>query len=415
MESSAASLLPFQFGPLQGVRILSTGTIIAQPFAAEMAAETGAEVIIAERPGTGDAVWRNLEFPIKGDNGVTVAAAWVQDRRNTFHITLDFSTPEGKDLFLKLIPHMDIWMESSIPGAYARFGLDDETVLKINPRLVITHVSGYGQEGHPDYLNRASYDFIGQAFGGMMNLTGFPDPEPPVRAVPWTGDYITALFCLWSSLAAYIHAQRTGKGQVIDLAQYEAVHHLMAGTMVAYYETGLVRERSGNKAGIVQPYDVFQASDGWVIIAAVGSVFDRVCNVLELDPADERWRRAYTDTESLEGIEFDAILRGWVLERTVNQVVEQMNSARVGCCSIMTPRDIANDPHYEMRNVHVEWEDVQLGKTVKGNGVTPKFSLTPGQIWRGSVPLGYDNKLVYSGLLGLESSELERLQRQGAI
>ncbi len=113
-----------------------------------------------------------------------------------------------------------------------------------NPSIVICHVSGFGQDGDPEYVGRASYDFTAQAFGGMMNLMGNPDPDPPSRAVPWTADYITALFCLWSSLAAYIHAQKTGQGQVIDLAQYEAVHRILAGTMVAYHELGMVRERA---------------------------------------------------------------------------------------------------------------------------------------------------------------------------
>ena len=414
MESNAPSLLPKQFGPLQGVRIISSGTIIAQPYAAELAAEMGAEIIQIERPVVGD-IWRSVEFPIEGADGTSVAAGWVQDRRNNFHITLDLGTPKGRELFLGLIPSADIWMESSIPGTYKEWGLDDDTILKANPRIVIAHVSGYGQDGHPDYLNRASYDFIGQAFGGMMNLTGFPEPDPPVKATPWTGDYITALFCLWSSLAGYIYAQRTGKGQVIDLAQYEAVHHVLAGTMVAYYELGIVRERFGNRAGLFQPYDAFRASDGWVNIAAVGTVFDRVCRVLGLDPNEEKWQTARTQVESIEGIEFDAIIRGWVEERTVKEVVDAMNAAQVGSCPIMTPKDMAADPHYQMRGVHIEWEDIGLGKKVKGNGITPKFSLTPGEVWRGSVPLGYDNELVYGRLLGLESSELIQLQEQGVI
>ena len=144
----------------------------------------GAEVIQIERPGTGDAVWRNLEFQINGDDGSSVAAGWVQHRRNTMHSTLDLGTAKGKEIFLKLIPLVDIWMESSIPGTFSEWGLDDEAILKINPSIVITHVSGYGQDGDPDYLDRASYDFIGQGFGGMMNLIGFPDPNPPIRAVP---------------------------------------------------------------------------------------------------------------------------------------------------------------------------------------------------------------------------------------
>ena len=415
MESTRSSLLPHQFGPLQGVRIISSGTIIAQPFAAAMAAEMGAEVIQIERPGSGDAVWRDLEFPVQGDNGASVAAGWLQMRRNSLHVTLDLSTPRGKEMFLNLVSQADIWMESSIPGTYNAWGLDDETVLKVNPRLVITHVSGFGQYGHPDYLERASYDFIGQAFGGLMNLTGFPAPEPPVRAAPWTGDFITALFCLWSSLAGYIHAQRTGQGQSIDLAQYEAVHHILAGTMVAFYENGLVRERTGNAAGLIQPYDSFQASDGWVVIAAVGTTYDRVCRVLGLDPTEDKWRTAYTEVQSPEGIEFNAILRGWVAERTVKEVVDTMNAAQVGCSYIMTPKDMAEDPHYEQRNVHIEWEDPQLGRKIKGVGITPKFSETPGEIWRGSVALGHDNELVFDRLLGLSGPDLAQLKEQGVI
>ncbi len=414
MESGSA-LLPHQFGPLQGIRIISSGTIIAQPFAAALAAEMGAEVVQVERPGVGDAVWRNIEFPIQGDNGRAVAAGWVQDRRNTFHVTLDLSTSQGKDMFLGLLTQADIWMESSIPGTYTGWGLDDATILAANPGLVITHVSGYGQGGHPDYLGRASYDFIGQGFGGLMNLTGFPEPDPPVRAAPWTGDYITALYCLWSTLAGYINTQRTGKGQVIDLAQYEAIHRILAGTMVAYYELGLNRERSGNAGGIIQPYDTYQAADGWVNIAALGGPFNRICEVLGLDPSDEKWQSASHTPDTPQWYEFDAIMRGWVEERTVQEVVATLNAAQVGCSIIMTPRDMAEDPHYEARNVHIEWEDVGLGKTVKGTGVFPKFSDTPGQVWRGSVPLGHDNDLVFQRLLGLSQTEITQLREQGVI
>ncbi len=414
MRTRAEALIPEQFGPLQGVRILSSGTLIAQPVAAALAAEMGAEVIQIERPGVGD-VWRGIEFPVEAKDGARVASGWIQDRRNTFYTTLDLSLPEGRELFLRLIPQVDIWMESSKAGSYDKWGLDDETVLQANPSLVITHVSGYGQDGHPDYVNRASYDFIAQAFGGMMNLAGFPDPEPPVRAVPLTADYITALFCLWSSLAAYIHAQRTGQGQVIDLAQYESVHRILCGTMVAYYELGIVRERSGNRAGLAQPYDVYQANDGWVVIAAIGTVYNRVCQVLGLDPSEEKWQTAQLNIGTVEGIEFDAILRAWVEERPVDEVVEIMNAAQVACCPILNAEQMAQDPHYQMRGVHTEWEDLQLGRKVKGIGVVPKFSETPGKIWRGSTPLGHDNESVYRHFLGMESSELVQLREKGII
>jgi crotonobetainyl-CoA:carnitine CoA-transferase CaiB-like acyl-CoA transferase len=416
MELHPPSLLPQLFGPLQGVRILSTGSLIAQPYAAALAAEMGAEVIQVERPGDGDAAWRHLgrQLPAKDGTG-KVATTWIQERRNEFYITLDFSKPEGREVFLKLVKVCDIWMESSKPGSYPKWGLNDEVVLQANPKIVIAHVSGYGQNGHPDYLGRASYDMIGQAFGGLMYQTGFPDPEPPVRANPWTADYITALFCLWSSLAGYIYAQRTGKGQSIDISQFESIHHLLSGTMVEYFADGFIRGRSGNKATAFQPYDAFQAQDGWVVIGAVGSaVFSRVCPVLGLDPNEERWKIACTEVNSMEGIEFDAILRGWVAEHTVAEVVEAMNAAQVACCPIMNSKDMAGDPHYKARGIHVEWEDDQVGK-VKGIGVTPHFSVTPGKIWRGSVPIGYDNEAVYTRFAGLSREEVAQLKEQGII
>ncbi len=414
MESRALSLVPDQFGPLQGVRILSTGTVVAQPFAATLAAEMGAEVIQIERPGIGD-VTRGQGLPLGDVDGSPIGSLWAQDRRNTFYTTLDFAAPEGRDLFLRLIAGADIWMESSKAGSYSQWGLDDATVLAANPGIVITHVSGYGQTGHPDYLNRASYDPISQAFGGTMGITGSPDPEPPMTAAPLAADYTTAQVCLWSSLAAYIHAQRTGQGQVIDLAQYEAVHKVMSSSMMEYFEAGIARERRGNQSGNNQPFGTYQAKDGWVVIAAIGTVFRRVCTVLDLDPTDEHWRQARTELESIAGIEFDAILRGWLEDHTVLEVVEIMNAAQVGCSAVMTPKDIAEDPHYQAREVHTEWEDLQLGRKVKGIGIIPKFSETPGKIWRGSAALGYDNELVYNHYLGLNPSELAQLRDQGVI
>jgi crotonobetainyl-CoA:carnitine CoA-transferase CaiB-like acyl-CoA transferase len=393
------------------VKILSTGTLIAQPFAAHLAAAFGAEVIHVEHPsGTVDP-WRTLDAPVEAD-GVSVSTSFIQERRNAFYVTLDLSVPDGRALFLRLVRARDIWMESSKPGTYAKWGLSDEIVLETNPSLVITHVSGYGQSGHADYLGRASYDMIGQAFGGLMHQTGFPDPEPPVRAAPYTGDYISALFALWSSLAAYIHRLKTGQGQVIDVAQFEAVHQILAGTMVQYFTTGTLRERTGNKSPAFQPYDAFRARDGWVVLGAVGAVFDRACKVVGVDP--RTCAAAKTDVNSPAGREFDAHVRGWIGARTTEEVVRAFNAAQVPCCPVMTARDMAEDQHYRARQAHIEWEDLQIGP-VKGTGVAPKFSRTPGKIWRGSVPVGHDNDLVYRELLGLREQELADLRRRRVV
>jgi crotonobetainyl-CoA:carnitine CoA-transferase CaiB-like acyl-CoA transferase len=412
---SRKNIVPESFGPLQGVRVFSTGTLIAEPFAAGLMAEMGAEVIQTERPGDGDAGWRTLGIRLPTtDGGPPAATNWIQERRNVFCVTLDLSKPGAREIFFKLAKRAEIWMESSKPGTYAKWGLDDETVLKANPSLVITHVSGYGQTGDPDYVGRTSYDMIGQAFGGMMFQTGFPEPTPPTRAAPWTCDYISALFALWASLAGLTYARATGRGQVIDIAQFEAAHRLLGGTMLEYFERGVVRERSGNRAQAFQPYDTFRARDGWVVIGALSGPYERACEAIGLDPNDPKWQSARTNLESVEGVEFDAILRGWVNERTAAEVVRIMNDHKVPCSPIMSSREMAEDPHYIARDVHVEWDDEQVGH-VKGIGVIPKFSRTPGKVFRGTVAIGHDNERVYRGLLGLSPAEMEELRRAGVI
>ena len=410
------TLVPEAFGPLQGVKIVSTGTLIAQPFAAELAAEMGAEVIQVERPITGDAGWRTIGVRLDTKDGKdSVATTFIQERRNVFCVTLDFSKPKGRELFLKMLARADIWMESSKPGSYSRWGLDDATVLKLNPKLVITHVSGFGQTGDPDWVNRASYDIVGQAVSGTMYQTGSPDPEPPMRAAPWIGDYMTAMFTLWSSLAGLTYARATGKGQAIDLAQYEAIHKTMGGTMVEYFQKDIVRERSGNRAQGFQPLDSFQAKDGWLVLGALGEEkFAGVTETIGLDPTEEKWKRARIEIETIEGIEWDAMLRGWISERTVDEVVSAMNKVKVPCAPIMTSKDIAQNPHYKARQMHIEWEDEQVGR-VKGVGVAPKFALTPGKIWRGGVAVGHDNHRIYGEVLGVSANELEQLRREKII
>jgi len=411
---SGKPLIEQPFGPLQGVRIISSGTLIAQPFAGELAAEMGAEVIQIERPEVGDAGWRTIGIRLPSTNGdKQVATNFVQERRNVFCITLDLSKPRGREVFLKLIPTADIWMESSKPGSYAKWGVDDEALRKINPKLVITHVSGFGQDGDPAYVSRASYDIVGQAFGGVMYQTGFPD-NPPSRAAPWTGDYMTAMFTLWSSLAGLTYARAHGLGQSIDVAQYEAIHRTLGGTMLEYFQQGVVRERSGNKAQGFQPLDSFETSDGFVVIGAIADVFNRLLRAVGFDEADPKWQVARNDVESIEGIEFDAILRGWVSEHTTVEVVRILNEFQVPCSPIMTSKDIAEDPHYRARNMHIEWEDLQVGN-VKGIGVVPKFSRTPGKVWRGAPPIGHDNQRIYGELLGLSADEIAALRGDKVI
>jgi crotonobetainyl-CoA:carnitine CoA-transferase CaiB-like acyl-CoA transferase len=246
-----------------------------------------------------------------------------------------------------------------------------------------------------------------------MYQTGFPE-NPPTRAAPWTGDYMTAMFTLWSSLAGLTYARAHGVGQSIDIAQFEAIHRTLGGTMVEYFQKEVVRERSGNRAQGFQPLDSFQTADGWIVLGALTEVYNRLLAAIGLDPVDPKWQGARTNLESIEGIEFDAILRGWIAERSTADVVHILNQAQVPCAAIMTSKDIAEDPHYKARDVHVEWDDAQVGR-VKGIGIVPKFSKTPGKIWRGTVPVGHDNARDYAELAGLTALDLETLARDKII
>ncbi len=374
-------LLPETFGPLQGVRVISSGVFIAQPFAAGLAAELGAEVIHVERPKLGDGY---------------AATRKAQERRNLFCVSLNLERPAGRDLFLRLLATAEIWFESSKPGTYQRFGLDDDTVLRANPRLVIVHVSGFGQDGDPAYVGLASYDPIGQAFGGLAAQNGFPDPAAPVLLQPATLSYLTSSFIMWSSLAALLHARATGQGQAIDIAMYEVAHKVLGGTMVEYFRHGHVRSRVGNRAPGEPFSGTFRCADGWIVIAPIEDT-GRIEAVIGGASAD-----------------ITAALQTWLTARPCDEAVRVLTAAGVSCSKVMAANDMAADPHYQARGVHIQWNDEELGK-VQGVGIVPKFSATPGKIWRGAVGVGRDNELVYRELLGLADDGLESLARDGTI
>jgi L-carnitine CoA-transferase len=376
-------LLTESFGPLQGVRVISSGVFIAQPFAAGLAAELGAEVIHVERPKIGDG------YP---------ATRKAQERRNLLCVSLNLDRPAGRDLFLRLLATAEIWLESSKPGTYQRFGLDDDTVLKANPRLVIVHVSGFGQTGDPAYVGLASYDPIGQAFGGLASQNGFPDPAAPVLLQPATLSYLTSSFIMWSSLAALIHARATGQGQAIDIAMYEVAHKVLGGTMVEYFRHGQVRSRTGNRAPGEPFSGTFRCADGWIVVAPVEDV-----------------SRVEAAIGSAKGAaDIGGALQTWAAAHPCDAAVRVLTAAGIACTKVMAANDMAADPHYQARGMHIQWEDQELGQ-VRGVGIVPKFSSTPGKIWRGAVGVGRDNERVYRELLGLSEEELAALASEGNI
>jgi len=271
------------FGPLEGIRAVGTGQLIAQPYIGTKLAEFGAEVIHIERPG-GDVFRFTAPQLTRGPRPHGCDEAEVT--KNKLSMGLDLKHARGIELLMALWKISDVWMESSAPGTLERNGITNELALAVIPSLVIVRVSTYGQYGKEDYLGRPGYDAIAQAYGGMINLTGDP-AGPPQRAKTYTGDYLTALTGWAATMMALWEVKKSRRGQVIDLAQYEAVAQTNGNTLPLYTGEGAVYGHTGNRPPGFQPYDTFKCSDGWVYIGALGgAIYDRVPRFLGLDPIE---------------------------------------------------------------------------------------------------------------------------------
>ena len=242
----------------RGARAVGTGVLIAQPYIGTKLAEFGAEVIHVERPG-GDTFRSTAPLLTRGPRPHGCDEAEVA--KNKLSMGLDLKRARGIELLMALWKISDVWMESSAPGTLERAGISSALALAVNPSLVIVRVSTYGQYGEPDYLGRPGYDALAQAFGGMMNITGDP-AGPPQRAKTYTGDYLTALTGWAATMMALWEVKKSGRGQVIDLAQYEAVAQTNGNTLPLFTGEGVVYGHTGNRAPGFQPYDTFRCSDG---------------------------------------------------------------------------------------------------------------------------------------------------------
>jgi len=375
------------FGNLDGVKVLSTGAAVAQPHAAELMAEAGATVIHVEN-GVAPDVTRGIKY------------AFSSEHRNQLMMSLNIPTPEGKEIFLKLIQWSDIWMESSKGGTYSSWGLTDEYLWEHNPKLIIVHISGFGQTGLPEYVERASYDAIGQAFGGYMFINGMPEPNPPMRTNVYTCDYVSALTGCWSALAALWKAEKTGRGESIDVAQFEVLMRIQTHYPMTYLNDKRLLQRLGNADPMGPGYNVFRCKDdNYVFIAFFGSgVMRRGLPLLGLDKDPDfppGIQLALWGTPA--GPKLEKALLEYCSAHTADEVDKNMMEVGVPCSKVMNIELAAEDPHYQAREVFVEWDDSEYG-TVQGVGVVPKFKNNPGKIWRGAPLYGADNDDILTEL-----------------
>lgn len=410
-----------EFGPFSGLRVISAGSLVAMPHAGAMLADFGAEVIHIERPGYGD-TFRGLP-PFSTQSEAPLSTSWAQEGRNRLSMTLDLNLnkPAVKEVFYKLIKEADIFMENLV--WLDKLGISDDELLKINPRLVIAHVSGYGRPafgGDPEICDRASYDMIGQAFSGYMFLNGDPDAPTPTLVKPWMNDYVSGLHCLFGVLAAYFNVLKTGKGQVVDVAQFEACARIMCDTFVTYTENNQVTWRSGTKSQAFQPYGIYLDKNGdYVAIGAFGpAVYKRFIQAVNFDLdyftyADCSSGKAAID--SPKGQELDQKITAWCAERTVEEIVAQLSAFKVPCAKVNTAKDCFESKHFHDRNDFVTYTDQTKGEEVTAFGICPKLSDTPGQIWRGAPRLGQDTEIILKEIAGCSDSDISELKEKKLI
>jgi crotonobetainyl-CoA:carnitine CoA-transferase CaiB-like acyl-CoA transferase len=401
-------------GPLVGLRILDLGTRIGAPFAATLLGDLGADVIKVELPGQGDFM-RTIGPFVDG-----YSLFWAVEGRSKRSVTLDLRKPKGQELLRRLVAHADVVVENFQPGTLEGWGLGYDALAAVNPGVILTRVSVYGQTG--PYRDRPGLDRNGIAMGGLMYITGYPD-RPPVRPGLIVSDYLTAVFNAFSILAAVYERDRaarasggTPRGQWVDLSLYESILRVMEHTLATYDRTGVVREREGNRLRNSAPLDNWETRDGKFvcIIAAGDGLFPRLCRAMGREDLAREPRFATMAKRAEHGDEINGIVAAWVAERTSIEIQTILERHEVPFGVAYSVADIFADPHVQSRAIIETVDDPTIGP-VRMQGVYPRFSRTPGRIPGGAPVLGADNAAVYGELLGLDADELARLAAEGVI
>lgn len=395
--------------PLEGVRVVEMGSLLAGPFCGQLLADFGAEVIKVEPPEVGDPmrVWGRHR---KNDRTLW----WPVIARNKKSITLNLREEEGQKMARSLISGADVLVENFRPGTMERWGLGYEDLSVDNPGLVMVRVSGYGQTG--PYKDQAGFGAIGEAMGGIRHVTGYPDQPPPRTGVS-LGDSLAATFGALGALTALYHRDAHGdRGQVVDIGIYEAVLAMMESTIPEYALTDHVRGRTGSVLPFVAPSNIYPTSDGdYVLIAGnADTVFGRLAQATGHPEwaSDERYATHHARGER-QG-ELDEKISAWSAQRSASEVLEAMREAGVPAGKVYTAEDMMSDPQYAARENIVGVEDPEIGEVPMQN-VVPRLTETPGSIaWTGPA-LGEHNEEIYGGLLSLNEEEMNELRERGTI
>jgi len=393
--------------PLDGVRVLEMGQLIAGPFAGKMLAEFGAHVIKIEPPVTGDPLrkWRLLH------EGTSVW--WAAQSRNKESVTLDLRSPEGQDVIRRLVAQSDVLIENFRPGTLEAWGLGWDALHALNPGLIMLRVSGYGQTG--PYRDRPGFGVVAEAMGGLRHLSGEPG-RTPVRVGISIGDSLSALHGVIGILLALRHRdQNGGDGQMIDVALYESVFNMMESLLPEFSTFGVVRQAAGSSLPGIAPTNAYKCRDGkYALIAGNGdSIFRRLMELIErldlaADPALAQNDGRVKNVERL-----DAAIGEWTAMHSLDEVLAALNEARIPAGKIYDIADIAGDPHYHARDMILDSE-LPDGTPVKLPGIVPKLSETPGTVERRAPELGQHTDEILASV-GIDTPTRDAWRERGII
>ena len=395
-------------GPLADLRVVEMGQLLAGPFCGQMLADFGAEVVKLEQPGQGDPmrVW-GREKP----HGLSLW--WPVVARGKKSVTVDARTPEGQAIVRDLVARADILVENFRPGTMERWGLGWEELSAINPRLVMVRVTGFGQTG--PYAKRAGYGAIGEAMGGLRYVVGDP-ATPPSRMGISIGDELAALHAALGAVMAIHARERTGRGQVVDSAIYEAVLNMMESLVTEHVAAGYTRERTGAILPNVAPSNVYPTADGKLLLIAANqdTVFARLAEAMgrpEL-ASDERYA-----THSARGArqgELDELIGAWTATVPLGELEALLEENGVPCGLIYTAADMLEDEHFAAREAIVEVPHPEFG-SLRMQNVAPRLSETPGAVRHAGPALGQHNDEVLGGLLGLAEDVRADYRERGIV
>lgn len=394
--------------PLGDIRVLELGTLLAGPFSGRLLGDFGAEVIKIEPPDKPDPMrqWGKQ----KDGHGLW----WPIQSRNKKSITLNLRERKGQEIFLELVKKADVVIENFRPGTMEKWNLSYERLREANRRIIMVRTSGFGQTG--PYKHRAGFGSIGEAMGGLRYVTGFPD-RPPTRIGISIGDTLAAMFAVIGTLVALHERERSGEGQVVDTALYEAVFAVMESIVPDYLLAGYVRERMGNTLPGVAPSNIYKTKDGtYVVIGAnADNVFRRLCEAMGREDLsrDPRFSTHHARGDNME--ELDRLIEEWTMTMTADECLAILEEKGVPAGKIYSAKEIVEDPHYLAREMIVRVMHPVLGEFPMP-GIVPKLSRTPGRIREpGAEVMGKHNEEVYGQLLGYGPDVLAQLKQENII